>query len=101
MFNSPTGTLGLEQQRTLEIGVERSAVQLQKTLMEAATNRGAVTKDTFETIDAQVKQFKQNMKTLIGDQTAMKWIKSHNDLAAEKINAWGILNYGGFVSGQE
>lgn len=97
MFNSPTGTLGLEQQRALEIGIERSAVQLQKTLMQAATNRGAITKDTFETIDTQVKQFKQNMKTLISDQTAMKWVKSQNDLAAEMITAWGNQNYGGLT----
>ncbi|ADX87758.1 hypothetical protein TU12-16_00020 [Vibrio phage ICP2_2006_A] len=97
MFNSPTGTLGLEQQRALEIGIERSAVQLQKTLMQSATNRGAITKDTFETIDLQVKQFKQNMKTLISDQTAMKWVKAQNDLAAEMITAWGNQNYGGLT----
>lgn len=97
MFNSPTGTLGLEQQRALELGVERSAVELQKTLMQSATNRGAITKDTFETIDLQVKQFKQNMKTLISDQTAMKWVKAQNDLAAEMITAWGNQNYGGLT----
>lgn len=97
MFASPTGTLDLQQQRSLEIGVERGAVQLQKQLMDAATQRGAITKDTFETIDMQVKQFKTNMKTLIGDQAAMKWIKSKNDLAAEMITAWGNQNYGGLV----
>lgn len=97
MFQSPSGTLGLEQQRSLEIGVERSAVQLQQALMQAATNRGAITRDTFETIDAQVKQYKQNMKTLISDQTTMKWIKAQNDLAAELITAWGNQNYGGLT----
>lgn len=95
MFNSKDGTLDLGQQRTLEIGVERGAVQLQKTLLEAATKRGAVTKDTFELIDKQVTQFKTNMKALISDQTTTKWIKANNDLAAEMITSWGNQNYGG------
>lgn len=95
MFNSKDGTLDLGQQRTLEIGVERGAVQLQKTLLEAATKRGAITKDTFELIDKQVTQFKTNMKALISDQTTTKWIKANNDLAAEMITSWGNQNYGG------
>lgn len=94
MFNTKTGTLDLTQQRTLNIGVERGALQLQKTLMEAATKHGAITKDTFETIEQQVTQFKTNMKALINDQTTTKWLTEHNDLAAQITTSWGYKHYG-------
>ncbi|QXN67699.1 hypothetical protein [Vibrio phage VP41s3] len=97
VFQSPTGTLSLEEQRSLEINIERSSINLQQTLMREASKRGAVTKEIFETIDNQVRTYKENAKALVKDQTAMKWMKDHNDLAAEQITAWGNQNYGGLI----
>lgn len=95
VFQSPTGTLSLEQQHSMGINIDRSAVQLQKALMQAASNRGAITKDTFETINTQVNQYKTNMKSLLTDQGVLKWMKDHNELSSQMITAWGNQNYGG------
>lgn len=95
VFQSPQGTLTLEQQHGMSINIDRSAVQLQKALMQSAANRGAITKDTFETINNQVNQYKTNMKSLVTDQGVLKWMKDHNELSSQLITAWGNQNYGG------